>query len=160
MITLPDRSDRISAVPFAEFQQLPFTIPYNEEKDQKQKYEDREENGREGSVHIRPDEYKRAYEDRDLDDTGKAGEDAKDEKDAAEDVGEGDIVAHEHGGEGAKGHPVVDEIEHGPHIHQEIHALITEKDTEEYSYGIEPLGMVGVTPMFHTLNEIHNGIVL
>jgi hypothetical protein len=75
-------------------------------------------------------------------------------------MGECDIIAHEHGGEGAKGHLVGDEVEHGTHIHQEIDSFITEKGAKEYPDYIEPLRVVGVAPMFYTLYEVHDGIVL
>jgi hypothetical protein len=51
-------------------------------------------------------------------------------------------------------------VEHRPHIHQEIDSLIAEKGTQEYPDHIEPLGVVGVAPMFYTLYEVHDGIVL
>lgn len=95
-----------------------------------------------------------------MDEAGEAGERAENEQDAAKDMGKCDVIAHKRGREGAKGHLVGDEVEHGAHIHQEIDAFITEKGTQEDPDHIEPLGMVGVAPMFYTLYEVHDGIVL
>jgi hypothetical protein len=75
-------------------------------------------------------------------------------------MGECDVVAHEHGGKRPKRHLVGDEAEHLAHIHQEIDSLITEKDPEEDSDYIQPLGMMGVAPVFYTLYEVHDGSIL
>ena len=70
----------------------------------------------------------------------------------------GDTVAIEHPtyfGEGSKGHPVGDESKHGTHIHQEVDTLVAKEDPQENAYYIKPLGVVGITPVFHALHQIH-----
>jgi hypothetical protein len=68
---------------------------------------------------------------------------------------EGNIIAHEHRGERAKGHSVAHEVERTAHIHQEIDSLIAEKGSQDNPDQIEPLGMMGIAPVFNALYEVH-----
>ena len=140
---------------FPEFQKLPFAIADDQEQDQEQQHDDRQRQCRKGSVQVAIDEEDRTEQDGDLDEAGEAGQNPEDQQDATKDMRKGDVVAHEHGGEGAKGHPVGDEIEHSAHIHEEIDSLITEKGSQGNPDQIQPLGMMGIAPVFNTLYEVH-----
>jgi hypothetical protein len=148
-------SNSISFSFFLEFQQLYRAIAYDEEEDEQQEYNNGLKDRREGLVKRGIDEEYRAQQDRDIDETGEAGEHSQDEQDTTEEVGECHIVAHQHGAEGTKGHAVGDQVEHRAHVHEEVNAFIAEEGAEEDAHYIEPLGMMGVTPVFYTLYEVH-----
>lgn len=140
---------------FTKLQELPFAIADDQEHDQEQQYDDGQGQCRKGSVQVAVDEEDRAEEDGDLDQAGKARQGAQDEQDTAKDLRKGDIIAHEHGGEGAKGHTVGNEVEHRAHIHQKVDSLITKKGSQGNPDQIEPLGMMGIAPVFNALYKIH-----
>jgi hypothetical protein len=140
---------------FPKLQELPFTVTNDQEQDEEQQDNDGQRQCRKRSVQVAVDEEDRTQQDGDLDEAGESGQGAKDEQDTAEDLRKGDIIAHEHGGERAKGHPVGDEIEHSAHIHEEIDSLITEKGSQGNPDQIQPLGMMGIAPVFNTLYEVH-----
>ena len=140
---------------FPELQELPFAIADDQEHEQEQQHDDRQRHCRKRSVQVAVDEKDRTQQNRDLDQAGEAGQGAENQQDSAKDLRKGDIIAHEHGGERAKRHPVGDEIEHSAHIHQEVDSFITEKGAQGNPDQIEPLGMMGIAPVFNTLYEVH-----
>jgi len=70
-------------------------------------------------------------------------------------MGKGNIIAHQDGSEGTKGHPARHQGQHVTHICKELHTLVAKEYAEGYTKYIEPLRMMGIPPVLHALYEVH-----